>query len=54
MIDLLFGEVFDVIFDWENNKFDLLVFFCLYFVYLFYEIGRNGIICIIIINSSFE
>lgn len=41
MIDLLFGEASDVIFDRENNKFDLLAFLRLYLAHLSYEIGRT-------------
>lgn len=54
MIDLLFGEASDVIFDRENNKFDLLAFLRLYLAHLSYEIGRNGTTCTIITNSSSE
>lgn len=35
MIDLLFGEASDVIFDRENNKFDLLAFLRLYLAHHF-------------------
>lgn len=35
MIDLLFGEASDVIFDQENNKFDLLAFLRLYLAHHF-------------------
>lgn len=54
MIDLLFGEASDVIFDRENNKFDLLAFLRLYLAHFSYEIGRNGTTCTIITNSSSE